>query len=277
MEHNSIPLIFFHVGKAGGSSLRDILKRYYNKENVYTISSKNNKKAEREFTELSPAELAGIKLLMGHMHFGLHEYFPGADAKYFTFLRHPVSRLISSYEYAKRHPFHQAHKKFSKANLTFEESLGFMTFNRVTMQLAGVQDKKIPCNDNFYNQAIENLERHFVFVGLMEKFNESVLLLAKTLDWTYVPPFMRKNVGNSDKTPVSQALKEKIAGLEYYDMKIYNYVKAKFDVTLELNSNYLEETLPKYLQANDQYKPTWNDHLLSLRDWLVQSYGKLLR
>ena len=49
-----------------------------------------------------------IRLLKGHIPFGIHESY-SSTAKYVTFLRDPVERIISYYFFLKRRPNHPLH------------------------------------------------------------------------------------------------------------------------------------------------------------------------
>src|SRR5690554_3093712 len=104
-------LIFLHLPKNGGSTLHGILNRLYPKDRTFNIKVIDNTKLNiSEFKELPIEDRAQIKLLKGHMTFGLHEYLVG-PSKYITFLRKPEDRITSFYHYAKSRPQHRLYKK----------------------------------------------------------------------------------------------------------------------------------------------------------------------
>lgn len=53
-----------------------------------------------EIPDLSQAEKDGISVIGGHLvYWGVHEHFPKRDIRYITFIREPVSRVISHYTF----------------------------------------------------------------------------------------------------------------------------------------------------------------------------------
>src|SRR5690606_35587137 len=44
-----------------------------------------------------------FQLIQGHTNFGIHQYL-SQPCTYITFLRHPVSRVVSHYHYVQRQP-----------------------------------------------------------------------------------------------------------------------------------------------------------------------------
>ena len=52
---------------------------------------------------MSDDDPAGLRVVGGHMGFGIHRLLPGPSA-YLAFLRDPVDRIVSHYHYTRRHP-----------------------------------------------------------------------------------------------------------------------------------------------------------------------------
>ena len=96
-------LIFMHIPKCGGTTFNNILDKIYLSEETFDIKQKLNTRLNIEdFINLKVQEKDRIKLLKGHMQFGLHSYF-SASSEYITFLRNPIERIISYY-YVKKSP-----------------------------------------------------------------------------------------------------------------------------------------------------------------------------
>ena len=55
----------------------------------------------KTFISLSDEKKMGIRLLKGHMPFGLHKNLP-VDARYISILRDPIERVTSQYYYIKK-------------------------------------------------------------------------------------------------------------------------------------------------------------------------------
>ena len=87
-------IIFLHIPRTGGTTFRDILERFYHSENVIEI--KKFIESEETIRTYTKDEQSKIKLIKGHLNFGIHELING-DCKYITFLRDPVKRAYSHF------------------------------------------------------------------------------------------------------------------------------------------------------------------------------------
>src|SRR5258708_6171808 len=93
------PLIFLHIYKTGGLSLRNLILRSCRGQKYWDtglgeVTSLQWASYLNKLRELPPHELASCRLFMGHMPFGLHQVLP-EGARYVTFLRDPVTRMTS--------------------------------------------------------------------------------------------------------------------------------------------------------------------------------------
>ena len=116
-----LKVIFLHLPKAGGTTLRHIFYDQYKflkREELYTI---NRTKETGSFISLSNERRNQIKVLIGHFPFGLHEYMSG-DFQYVTFMRDPVDRVISAFFYNK------GHKDSDVYNLINDENLNLVQY-----------------------------------------------------------------------------------------------------------------------------------------------------
>jgi len=97
-------LIFLHIPKNGGTTLNTIINRKYKKDAIFNIVEVNHERPNiPEFKNLPQNEREKIKVLKGHLQFGLHTYLPG-PSKYVTLLRKPEDRIYSYYQYVKQRP-----------------------------------------------------------------------------------------------------------------------------------------------------------------------------
>jgi len=87
-------VIFVHLPKCAGSTLNRILLRQYKLSETYALAGRSVRDSFLELKRLPEEKKGGIRLLYGHMHFGLHEHLP-QPCVYFTLLRDPVERVIS--------------------------------------------------------------------------------------------------------------------------------------------------------------------------------------
>ena len=108
-------VIFLHLGKTAGATLRRILRR--NVPGSQTLALRNPSSAPHgflsaipieRFADLPETERARPRLIMAHMVYGIHEHVP-RPATYITLLRHPVARALSGYKSARYWPGHRLH------------------------------------------------------------------------------------------------------------------------------------------------------------------------
>jgi hypothetical protein len=183
-------LIFLYIPKCGGTTFHEIIRRQFNNLNIYSIDFKNGKLATDEFLKLSQIDRDKINLLRGHMKFGLHELM-NQPFKYVTFLRDPVKRVISHYTYAKKHPNQALHSFAMKRSLSqFVKDIDPYINNSILDKLSNLPiDSPIEMK---FDVAIENLERFFPVVGILE----SVLGILESFDELLVRMKHEFNWGN---------------------------------------------------------------------------------
>ena len=92
-------LLFMHIAKTGGTSVRRSLANAYDKRErafVYDPGDLRGAVSRDQFPEL-PAEVrARLRLVIGHFPFGLHAYID-RPFRYVTVVRDPVDRVVSLY------------------------------------------------------------------------------------------------------------------------------------------------------------------------------------
>jgi hypothetical protein len=90
-------LIFIHLKKTGGNSLRGMLQKLFAADRICPMRDNN-------LHSYSVAELARFDLFAGHFDLNSVDYIPRKTVKTISLFREPSSRLISFYRFAKAHP-----------------------------------------------------------------------------------------------------------------------------------------------------------------------------
>lgn len=184
--------------------------------------------------KLPPQHKAAIKLLHGHLSFGLHTYLPG-DSTYFTFLRDPVERVISHYYFLRSHPdLFWIPEEIEQKALSFHEVLErdmIMDITNVQTRLLAGLPYLFPSDaytDEHLETAKQNLQNHFL-VGLTERFDESLLLLSRAFGWQNIY-YKRRNV--TSQRPHRQEMPAKTVDLikrkNELDVALYAFAQELF-------------------------------------------------
>src|SRR5262249_32296132 len=150
-----------------------------------------------EFIGLSPEAKAGIRVLAGHMPFGLHQSLP-QTAWYVTFLRHPMERCISHYCFVLQQPSHYLYERVAGGRMVLRDYLrsgvAAELDNGRPRYLSNALDLPFgQCGREHLETAKQNLRRHFAVVGLVEQFDESLLMIKRRFGWGRVY-YTRRNI-----------------------------------------------------------------------------------
>jgi hypothetical protein len=260
-------LIFLHIPKAAGSTLHPVLERHYSKRAYRTISLPEQLEAVKQ---LPQAECRHIRLLKGHMPFGMHSYLEGRS-RYVTLLRHPAERVISHFYYVKRTPGHYLHHHLARGmSLTEFASSGLSgEMDNGQVRLLSGHDQDIPCGQctrDLLDTARSNIEQHFAVAGLTERFDESLVLMAIELGWNWTPYYLNRNV-TKDKPVAKQidpiALKV-IEQANPLDFELYEWASRRFQTQLARRQPEVDTRIAELNRANRLYRP-WGSLADSLK------------
>lgn len=171
-------IALIHIKKTAGKTLKHIMRCEYG-------SAHCDVKRWRPTDEyFSGADLVRLQRLFPHLKsIAGHSIRSTSDMqamapslRYYTFLRDPIKRCISQYQYSVR--------QGRCASGSFEQWLQEPRYRNVlTQSLAGCQDS---------DAAIDQIEQHIAFVGLMERFDESLGLMQPILGLPRFTPLQRR-------------------------------------------------------------------------------------
>jgi hypothetical protein len=239
-------ICFLHNPKTAGGSLINLIRDNYDRMEIYSIHSNVLSDIKVELEKLTEERKKILKLVYGHIEFGVHDFFPGQQVRYFMFLRDPVKRIISHYNFAKSRPDHYLHDIIHKNNMSLEDyvssGIGLELNNgQVRLITAQFDPKKIPAiaeygtNDtHLLDEAVANIEKYFDFIGIQEHFDESISYLSNMYGWKKKKE-LKINLGDYSNISVSP---KEIAVIEKYnilDIQLYQYGIAHFSKTITQN------------------------------------------
>lgn len=255
-------LIFLHIPKNGGMTLHAILNRVFKKHTIFDIKVINNTRLNTdEFIKLPSKKRQQIKLLKGHMLFGLHQHLSG-PTNYITFLRNPEERLLSFYNYVKKRPQHRLYNTIFGNNLSFYDFITTVDAGDIhNAQIRWISGLEHGTEEDMLQQALINIEKHFSFVGLLEHYNASLITLSTLYGWG-IPYYKKINVGTYKKQGIliDDKTKNAIAKRNAGDLKLYQIIEKKFMAKktfmlgVRLKKLQLANTLYSSYKLNTLYK-----------------------
>jgi len=238
MNHEA--LIFLHIPKTAGTTLNRIIEWQYSPLSIFTIDPHGIRATPERFKTLSEQRRRQLRVVRGHMVYGIHEFLP-QGATYITMLRDPVARLLSAYSFILRRPLNPMHRKLKRGRLGVEAFIQ-LTPNRQNLQcriLAGVED--VNCDQRLLDVAKENITKSFSVVGLCERFEESLMLIANAFGWE-IPYYENRKVSKVRPT-FDPGVVNMIQEHNRFDMELYEFARKRFDETLHKKEDVMTQAL----------------------------------
>ena len=256
---DQFPIIFTHVPRSAGTTLITILERQYRPDQQFYFYVREKfgttSEALEEFMQLPEEKRNGLKVLQGHMSYGLHKYYDRYT--YIALFRDPVERVVSYYYYIIKQPGHYLHNIVLANRMRLEEfvTAGLSTeFDNIqTRQISGVEG--VPygkCTEKMLETAKLNLIRQYAVAGLTERFDETIMLMKKHFGWSY-PLYSRRNVQKNKpvKEKIPEATIKLIEQKNALDVELYRFAKKKFERLLSEQDESFHEELNKLKKYNN--------------------------
>lgn len=179
MSKKQLPF-FLHVPKTAGSSVRTLIAVNYSYESVLSLYGGMSEIKDSCQKKLN--EIDRIRIVQGHMPYGVHDFLNSHNPAYYFFLREPVSRTLSDIAFSRRYNFHGFHNLLSSPDLSIYNQLDIaknITYyrNNMTHFLSG-SFYRYDVSRIEYELALNNL-LNSCFVGITEYFEESILIMGK--------------------------------------------------------------------------------------------------
>jgi hypothetical protein len=289
-------VIFHHIPKTAGTTLREILNRQYGEGQVFETNWYPGERllAERPFgiytgkkkpgetwypgllTEIAyryeffQREAASpIRAIYGfHCEYGLAEYI-FQPSETFTFLRHPVDRALSHYYFTVDVP-----EGLDEAGLE-AHLLARIEGNLQTKMLSGPHGAgPLPPPEEMLARAKANLKSCAV-VGLTERFDETLMLLKQRFGWRW-PFYVRKyvNPNRPKKDVLPPAVLQRIAAENELDAALYAYAQELFAQQIQAYGPGLSRTVKLFRLVNSAWGK-WQTLRQAVRQGLSHLYHQL--
>ncbi len=239
------PILFIHIPKTAGATLTALLASQYPGQVNQRRFWHDPAQPDYSISHASPASLRDTKVFAGHFYYDVGKILPEPPVR-LIFLRHPVTRILSLYNYYRGfsgHPLHAQVKQLSFAEFAdcdpgspFYEA----THDYVCHYLSCEFDISTPLDiqtavPTTPPNRLELAQTRLAgceFVGLTEKFGASLQLLAHTLGWDAIAPYQNINVtpaaGKLKVAEIPEDLLYTIIGNNAEDMILYDLALKMF-------------------------------------------------
>lgn len=252
-------IIFIHIPKTAGTTLRTIVYAQYGEASVAPLYPVASYMDAAEFIGLPDAAKDRARVVMGHIGFGFHRHLGRNKAfSYATFVRDPIRRCLSLYNH-----FRNLH--YRGQDVTLKDMLMSPVraeFNNMQTRLISGHNPPLgDLGETAFEIAVENIEKHFAFVGVTERFDESVVLATHDLGWKLVS-YGSRNTAKQWTANFSQDLDGNTEGLALLtelnelDRRLYEYVDARLTERLHRLCPDWETRLADLQQIKEQPSAT---------------------
>jgi hypothetical protein len=235
---------FLHIPKTAGTTLRVFLRNQYPSELVCPVEGWDDIRSVSDFTQ--------YRLFLGHFSANFVKFLP-ADTRTFTFMRHPLSRVLSTLRHLKRDPaFHALHdraKHLSMSEIIRDDVImrqmannqtGLLSAVAAPQQLLSYIRQREAAGRTWeaaeledgpkLTRAIEVLAR-MEFVGIAEDFQRSINALCQRMN--FHPPLTTTSLneapdGDTDFTALPEADQKILRAYNRWDLVLYDLAKKLF-------------------------------------------------
>ena len=255
-------LVFIHINKTGGTTVSHILRGSYGLRHCQVepwharwtgspFSAQDLQRLRRFYPNL--------KSVAGHRIFGhvdLQENNTGL--RHFTFMRDPLKTCASRFQYKVQ--------VSRKKNLVFEEWIQQdWARNHQTKWIAGVEDVA---------EAIRIIQDKSIFVGLAERFDESMVLLKALMANDLNISYRRVNVAPQniikERLLSTESTRQMLIEANQADLELYNYVRQELYPTYQREYGpSLEADVADYRRTQGHNFNYWNLTLCRLKHYML--------
>jgi hypothetical protein len=253
---------FLHIPKTAGTTFEHMLSRMYPGK-LFIFSGILNQDFEK-YAKLSQDEKEKISLFTGHAPLitGIQEI---DNTPTITLLRDPVERVKSFCQHVREGKSPYLLERFppEKFNLDAFLDSGNQELNNLhARNILGNRDfnlLEIPPRESV-DQALALLQNYIVGFGIVEYFDESLLLFQKQFNWQW-PFYLNLNIKDNTRILEFQDSHiEKIRNLNRIDIDIYQAACEIFENSLVTHSGFFDQNLSRFKRRQILFQKSVNLH-----------------
>lgn len=254
------PYFFLHIPKTAGSTLNAILDDNFDPVKIFDVYTDDQRVKLRDTTY---DDLAQCDLVRGHVFIqNFSDILEGPlPFQVFTFLREPVSRVISEFHFLKTWPKSHLYRYLNENDVTLAEyvtsdtpELRWRGSNTMVNSLSGVGHTL----EEGLDMAWHHVSERFIFFGLLERFDESILMLSKHLELGrsfYERQNVRAKPAQHSVTPADVEL---IQEYNQADIALYDLACLEFDNRVAALGPGFKAELNLFTKVNERFQRVTN-------------------
>jgi len=231
-------LVFVHIEKTAGTSLKFILRNTFGKRHCDSLKNKKSIFTQDDL-DFAKKIFGKIKCITGHNIVEPTKYLTEENIFFMTFLRDPLTRTASFYQ--------DFCLRGKTEKISFEEWIKDENkHNMQTKRIAGEEDVE---------KAKKILRDSYSFIGLTERFDDSLKLLSiispEKLKFKYKKKLIAPSNAIKNELIASPETNKILQDTNKLDIELYKYVKE--ELFPERLKEYQKE-IDKVVLPNEYYK-----------------------
>lgn len=226
------PLFFLHIPKTAGTTLNNIFNDNIPSDAIFDLYTDEQL---QQLEETTYEQIAKYKLVRGHIFISdFKDILDGpVPFRVFTFLRDPIKRVVSEFNFLKSWPKSHLYSYLNENDVSLVEYVTSKTpmlrqrgRNGMVNSLSGVGAESV---DERLERAWYHLQQRFVGFGILERFDESLLLLKQALGLEKTFYEMQNVRSGKTVEPPSEEELEVIREHNQADIELYRRASVEFD------------------------------------------------
>lgn len=220
LADNPKVLVFVHVPKCAGTTLRPVITSHYYLADVI-LSYPNG----TDDVDLSTLLNGHAKCYYGHFYMDIH--IVPENFVCVTVIRDPVKRIVSHYYYVVRETTHWQNRLVADNDFSLADyALGVDNNNNRELdngqlrQLAGLP-VDLTIDEAVFAAARSKVLRTYALVGATENLNDFVSRLSQLMVWQQPAQFVKLNAGNYETAMIPQEIVRAIRERNKWDQRLY--------------------------------------------------------
>ncbi len=252
---------FLHIPKTAGTSFKHALLRVYRYGSHFEFDGNLVRDLDR-LSRLSDKELRNLKVILGHSPRCTGNKIID-DAPCITFFRDPLSRVKSFCQHVSEGKSRYLVTRFPPEHFNVSDLIGSdckEIENLHTRLLVGDLFYEKESEQSIYDRAVHVLEESIDVCGIVEKFDDSLMLFKHVFSWERDPFYLYHNHWQNKKELIYSADNLKILiQKNQIDYRLYSIAKKRFECDIG-SINNLSDKVNAFRDANNLHKRSLMAH-----------------